>query len=171
MGQYRTEAKCPAHLICKRMITAPLPASATWREKMGKILHKWLPKSSRVYGIWIQRYQLWTSKRTGIRTRGYTIWEAFTEPATRTSRREFWITEDNQNKGSVLLHKKKNLVTSPWWYLAMRPVSDWRFRARVFPSCDQHVHNGQEIDYSHSKPITTDTRQILCTTLHGLFVC
>lgn len=48
------EARCPAHLICKRTITAPLSASATCREKMGKILRKWLCKSSRICGIRIR---------------------------------------------------------------------------------------------------------------------
>lgn len=48
-GQDHSEAKYPAHLICKHMITTPLSASATRSKKMCKILHK-LPKSP--LGVW-----------------------------------------------------------------------------------------------------------------------
>lgn len=94
-----------AQLICKHTITEPLFASATRRDKMGKIPHKWLPKSSRVVG---DGYNVisWTSQQTGIKTRGHTTWEAFTEPATKASRREFRITQRTTStmtfKGSLL---------------------------------------------------------------------
>ena len=58
-----------AQLFCKHMITEPLSASATRRDKMGKIPHKWLPKSSRVCGRWIQCYQLNISANRDQNTR------------------------------------------------------------------------------------------------------
>lgn len=58
-----------AQLICKHTITEPLFASATRRDKMGKIPHKWLPKSSRVCGRRIQCYQLNISANRDQNTR------------------------------------------------------------------------------------------------------